>query len=142
VTDWYHDQAPYLIEYFQSPLNEDLHGGSEPVPNATLINEAQNVHFPMETGRSYLFRIINMGAFSGQYLQFDQHDMTVVEIDGVYTKPHRVTQLFIAPAQRYSVIVKAKSSTKHNFAIVASMDEDMFDPGVTRPDLKNNVFLL
>lgn len=83
-----------------------------------------------------------MGAFAGQYLQFDDHDMTVVEIDGVYTKPYTVTQLFISVAQRYSVIVKAKSSSKQNFAIVASMDEDMFDPGVVPSGLKNNVSLL
>lgn len=139
VSDWYHDQAPSLIQYFQSPLNEDLHGGSEPVPNATLINEAQNVHFPVRAGRSYLFRIINMGAFAGQVLQFDQHDMTVVEIDGVYTKPTKVSQLFLAVAQRYSVIVKAKPSSKQNFAIVASMHLDMFDDGVTPPGLNNNV---
>lgn len=111
------------------------------MPNATLINEAQNVHFPILPGRTYLFRIINMGAFSGQYLQFDQHEMTVVEVDGVYTKPYKVSQLFIAPAQRYSVLVTSKSSCSQNFAIVASMDEDMFDPGVTRPDLMNNVSL-
>ena len=80
-----------------------------------------------------------MGVFAAQYLQFDQHDMTVVEIDGVYTKPTKVSQLFIAAAQRYSVIVKAKSNSKKNFAIVASMNLEMFDPGVTPPDLKNNV---
>lgn len=139
VSDWYHDQAPYLINYFQSPLNEDLHGGSEPVPNATLINEARNVHFSMTPGRSYLFRIINMGAFAAQYLQFDQHDMTIVEVDGVYTEPYKVSQLFLTVAQRYSVIVKAKPNARKNFAITASMNEGMFDDGVIPPNLNNNV---
>jgi iron transport multicopper oxidase len=80
-----------------------------------------------------------MGAFAAQYLQFDQHDMTVVEIDGIYTEPHRVTQLFLAVAQRYSVIVKSKGDNNQNFAIVASMDDGMFDPGVTPENLNNNV---
>jgi iron transport multicopper oxidase len=139
LSDWYHDQAPYLINYFQSPLNENLHGGSEPVGNASLINEAQNVHFPITPGRTYLFRVINMGAFAAQYLQFDQHDMTIVEVDGVYTKPYKVSQLFLTAAQRYSVIVKAKSNAKKNFAIIASMNEGMFDDGVIPPNLNNNV---
>ena len=139
IEDWYHTEAPYLINYFQSPLNEDLHGGSEPVPNATLINGGQNKHIDIQPNRSYLFRIINQGAFAAQYLEFDQHDMTVVEIDGVYTKPYNVKQLFIAVAQRYSVIVKSKSNANNNYAIIASMNEGMFDPGVTRPDLQNNV---
>jgi iron transport multicopper oxidase len=86
-----------------------LHGGSEPVPNATLINGGQNQLINIQQGQTYLFRIINMGSFAAQYLQFDQHDMTVVEIDGVYTKPYKVSQLFMIAGQRYSVIVNAKS---------------------------------
>jgi iron transport multicopper oxidase len=90
LSDIYHDQAPYLVNYFQAPVNVELHDGSEPVPNATLINESQNVRFSIKPNRSYLFRIINMGAFPTQYLQFDDHDMTVIEVDGVYTKPKKV----------------------------------------------------
>jgi iron transport multicopper oxidase len=82
-----------------------------------------------------------MGAFAAQYIQFDQHDMTVVEIDGVYTKPFKVQQLFIPVAQRYSVIVNSKNNAKKNFAIVASMNEGMFDDGVIPPGLNNNVIL-
>jgi len=117
----------------------ELHDGSEPVPNATLINGGQNQKIDIQQGQTYLFRIINMGSFAAQYLQFDQHDMTVVEVDGVYTKPYKVSQLFITAGQRYSVIVNAKLNSNKNYAIVTSMNEGMFDPGVTRPDLKNNV---
>jgi iron transport multicopper oxidase len=117
----------------------DLHGGSEPVPNATLINESQNVKFPIKAGRTYLFHIINMGAFAAQYIQFDQHEMTVVEIDGVYTKPHKVQQLFLTVAQRYSIIIKAKANSNKNFAILTSMNLGMFDEDVIPPHLNNNV---
>ncbi len=41
--------------------------------------------------------------------------MTVVEIDGVYTKPVTVSQLFVTVAQRYSVIITAKADNKKNF---------------------------
>jgi FtsP/CotA-like multicopper oxidase with cupredoxin domain len=139
VSDWYWQQAPYLIEYFQSPLNVDLHGGSEPVPNATLINESQNVTFQIQPNKAYLFRIINMGGFAAQYISMDQHDMTVVEIDGVYTKPHRVSQLFLSAAQRYSVIVQSKRNTNQNYAISVWMEEDMFDPGVIPSDEDDSV---
>lgn len=139
VSDLYHDQALYLINYYQSPTNEDLNGGAEPVPNATLINEAQNVKFNIVPGKTYLFRILNMGVFAAQWLQFDQHEMTVVETDGVYAQPYNVSALHIAVAQRYSVIVKAKADNSQNYAIVASMDTDMFYQGVTPPNLQNNV---
>jgi len=142
ISDLYHEEAPYLINYYQSTTNENLNGGAEPVPNATLINEAQNVSFDITAGQTYLFRIINMGVFAPQWLQFDQHEMTVVEIDGVYTQPYNVSQLYITVAQRYSVIIKAKATNSQNFAIVASMDTTMFNEEVTPANLQNNVSFL
>ncbi|KAI9048154.1 hypothetical protein LZ554_007949 [Drepanopeziza brunnea f. sp. 'monogermtubi'] len=130
LSDLYHSQAPPLINYYQSQDNANSNNGAEPVPNSGLINESQNGKFTMVAGKKYLFRIINMGAFAPFYLQFDQHDMTVVEIDGVYTSQIPVSQLFITAAQRYSVIVMAKSDSSTNFAIKASMDTDMFIPSV------------
>lgn len=80
-----------------------------------------------------------MGVFASQYLQFDQHQMTVVEVDGVYTQPYNVSQLFIPVAQRYSVIVKAKADNSQNYAIVSLMNTDMFNPTVTPANLQQNV---
>jgi iron transport multicopper oxidase len=125
LSDLYHAQAPGLINYYQSVNNANNNNGAEPVPNSILINEAQNVKFTIVPGKKYLFRIINMGAFTPQYLQFDQHDMTIVEIDGVYTQPYTVSQLFITVAQRYGVIITAKADNSQNFAIKASMSTAM-----------------
>jgi iron transport multicopper oxidase len=130
LSDLYHAQAPGLINYYQSVNNANNNNGAEPVPNSILINEAQNVKFTIVPGKKYLFRIINMGAFTPQYLQFDQHDMTIVEIDGVYTQPYTVSQLFITVAQRYGVIITAKADNSQNFAIKASMSTAMFNPTV------------
>ncbi|KAJ9145434.1 WSC domain-containing protein [Pleurostoma richardsiae] len=126
LSDVYHQEAPYLIHNYLSSDNTDTTGGAEPVPDSALINEAQNVKFSIAPGKTYLFHIINMGALAGMYLQFDQHTMTVVEVDGVFTQPKNYTQLFVAVAQRYSVIVQAKADSSSNFAIVASMNTQMF----------------
>jgi iron transport multicopper oxidase len=104
-----------------------------------LINEAQNVHIPIEPNKAYLFRIINMSGFAAQYFQFDQHEMSVVEIDGVYTHAHQVNQIFLTAAQRYSVIVKSKPDNNQNYAVIASMNDDMFDPAVTPEDIDQSV---
>jgi iron transport multicopper oxidase len=53
--------------------------------------------------------------------------MTIVEVDGVYTKPQEVDSLYIATAQRYAVLLKTKSDNSANYAITASMDTDGFD---------------
>ncbi|KAK3686179.1 conidial pigment biosynthesis oxidase Abr1/brown 1 [Podospora appendiculata] len=131
LTDLYHRQAPYLINYYLSADNTNTNGGAEPVPDTALINEGQGVQFAMTPGKTYLFRIINMGVLAGQYLQFDQHDMQIVEVDGTYTLPQNVSQLFVAVAQRYAVIVKAKATASQNFAIVSQFNIDMFGSSVT-----------
>jgi iron transport multicopper oxidase len=101
--------------------------GAEPVPQAALLNDTQNLTVSVEPGKTYLFRMINMGAFAAQYVWFEEHTMRIVEVDGVYTEPMDADMIYITAAQRYSVLVTAKNDTKSNFAFVGSMDEDLFD---------------
>jgi iron transport multicopper oxidase len=126
LTDFYHEEAPYLINYYQSAENYYDTGGNEPLPDAALINEAQNVKLTTTPGETNLFRVVNMGAMAGQYLQFDGHNMTIVEVDGQYVQPYTVQQLFVAVAQRYTIIVESMVDAGTNYAIVATMDTSMF----------------
>ncbi|KAE9372825.1 multicopper oxidase, partial [Stipitochalara longipes BDJ] len=128
LTDLYHVEAPYLVNYYLSANN---YNGAEPVPDSALINEAQNVKFNITPGKTYMFHVVNMGALAGQFLQFDQHNMTIIEADGVYTQPYEVSQIFVAVAQRYTVLITAKPSNCQNFAIVSQFLTDMFDSSIT-----------
>lgn len=53
--------------------------------------------------------------------------MTIVEADGIYTVPAKTTDLYVATAQRYSVLITMKKQYDKNFAILAMMDQDKFD---------------
>lgn len=97
--------------------------GAEPVPNAALMNDTQNLTFQMSPGRRYMFRLINVGAFAAQYVWFEGHTMRVVEVDGVYTEPADAERIYMTAAQRYSVIITAKNDTASNYAFVGSMDQ-------------------
>ncbi|KAF2119960.1 iron transport multicopper oxidase FET3 precursor [Lophiotrema nucula] len=123
-SDWYHDLMHGLIASFISISNPS---GAEPVPNAALVNDTQNLTISITPGKTYLFRMVNMGAFAAQYVWFEDHTMQVVEVDGIYTEPADAEMLYITAAQRYSVLVTAKNSTDANFAFVGSMDQDLFD---------------
>ncbi|RMZ85754.1 hypothetical protein DV737_g470, partial [Chaetothyriales sp. CBS 132003] len=124
LSDWYHDEMDGLIKDFLSVTNPT---GAEPVPNSALMNETQNLTIPVEPGKTYFFRIINMAAFAAQYIWIEDHDMRVIEVDGVYHEPATASQLYITAAQRYGVLVTTKNSTSSNFAIVGAMDQDLFD---------------
>jgi iron transport multicopper oxidase len=78
-----------------------------------------------------------MAAFSQMYFHIDQHNMTIVEADGTYTEPATVTDLYIATAQRYSVLVTGKTGATQNYAILALMDPNAFDdiPSYLNPNV-------
>ncbi|KAI9818620.1 MAG: hypothetical protein M1832_004393 [Thelocarpon impressellum] len=124
LSDWYHDQMPPLLARFMSVANPS---GAEPVPNSALMNDTQDLKIPVQPGKTYLFRVINMAAFAAQYLWFEGHSMRVVEVDGVYTEPAEAGMIYLTAAQRYSVLVTTKEDAGANFAIVGSMDQDLFD---------------
>ena len=119
LSDWYHDQMATLITPFMSKGNPT---GAEPVPNAALMNETQDLKIGVEPGKTYLFRLINIGAFAGQYFWFEGHNMTVVEVDGVYTKAKETDMIYLSVAQRCSVLVTTRNDTDANYAVVGSMD--------------------
>jgi iron transport multicopper oxidase len=123
LSDWYHDQMPNLIKGFINIANPS---GAEPVPQAALMNDTQNLTVNIQPGKTYLFRLINMGAFAAQYVWFEGHTMRIVEVDGVYTEPTEADMIYVTAAQRYSVLVTAKNDTNSNFAFVGSMDQVRF----------------
>ena len=128
LSDWYHERMQTLLASFINIANPS---GAEPVPQAALFNDTQNLTVKIEPGKTYLFRMVNMAAFAAQYVWFEEHTMRIVEVDGVYTEPTEASMLYITAAQRYSVLITAKNDTSSNFAFVGSMDEDLFD---TVPD--------
>lgn len=116
---------PTLISQFLSFKNPS---GAEPVPQAALMNDAQNIMLQVQPGRTYLVRIVNMAAFAAQYLWFEEHAMKVVEVDGVYTEPMDAEMLYITAAQRVSVLLTMKNETERNYAFVGSMDQVLSPP--------------
>ena len=115
---------PDLIAGFISVGNPT---GAEPVPNSALMNDTQNLQIKVEPGKTYFLRIINMAAFAAQYFWIEGHEFRVIEVDGVYHEAMTAKQLYITAAQRYGVLLTTKDTTKSNFAIVGSMDQDLFD---------------
>ena len=107
-------------------LTKENPTGAEPVPQAALMNETQNLRVPVESGKTYLVRLINIGAFAGQYFWIEGHNMSIIEVDGVYTKPAEANMIYLSAAQRCSFLITTKDGEPDNFPIVASMDTVCF----------------
>jgi iron transport multicopper oxidase len=122
---------------YLSPENAE---GLEPVPLGTLMNDAQNIQFNLTPGKTYLIRVISMAAFAAHFVQFDGHKMTIIAIDGVYLEKQETDSIYLTAAQRYDVLITAKSTREKNFGFVSSIDLSMFDPSVIPPNIKPNCY--
>lgn len=144
--DWYHTLHDILLAQFLSTSDPT---GGEPVPdsaiiyfakgteylgpipgtnpmNGTAVGFNENATLPFEPGKTYRLRIINTSAFAGFFFRIDGHQMTIIEADGTDVKKQDIDIIGMGVAQRYSVLVKAKNDTSHNFVIHADMDDSMF----------------
>lgn len=137
LTDWYNQQMSTLLDQYESQANQAQTGGLEPLPDAALIGDSLNTTYKVEPNKTYLVRIICVGNWPGHVIIFDDHDLTIVEVDGVPTVPYPVEDknIRIATGQRMSVLIQTKNDTSRNYAIWDQMDINMlfFYPNRTIP---------
>lgn len=124
VSDLYHKPYYQVTSEFLSRYNPT---GSEPIPQSILFNNTVNATVNLETGKTYLLRIINGGTFLSQYLYLEDHEMTIVEVDGVYVKPIVTDVIYLAAAQRLGVLIKSKDTDDKTYAFMQKIDETMLD---------------
>ncbi|KAM6492606.1 laccase, multicopper oxidase [Amanita muscaria] len=100
LADWYHTPAPSA--------------GPFPAPDSTLINGlgryANGPSVPLaivnvRPNKRYRMRLISIACFPNYIFSIDNHNMTVIEADGVSTKPVTVNAIQIFAAQRYSFVL-------------------------------------
>ncbi|KAF2431844.1 ferroxidase [Tothia fuscella] len=123
LSDWYHEQMPTLLKNFQSTANPI---GAEPIPDSVLINDGKDATYPVKAGKTYLFRVLNIGAFPSFFFNVAEHEMQIVEMDGEYTEPTPVKTFYIGAGMRYSFLLTAKTNATKNFDISALVDTSMF----------------
>ncbi|KAJ5241234.1 Multicopper oxidase abr1 [Penicillium citrinum] len=126
LSDWYHEQMPNLLDQYQSVENTQA-GGNEPLPDSALINDSTNTKIKVQPGKTYFVHIICIGNWVGHGFKLDGHDVTVVEIDGVYVDPYPIGDklLRVAPGQRMGLLVHTKPDASKNFAFFNTMDINM-----------------
>lgn len=93
-----------------------LEGGPDPPLTGSMVNgNTENDSFDtISAGTEYIkLRIINSGMSGTQVINFENHNMVVVETDGTLVKPYILSTLSLAVGQRYTVIIKLKNAQDH-----------------------------
>ncbi|RZC65686.1 hypothetical protein C5167_009378 [Papaver somniferum] len=112
--DWYKSS--------HTDLKATLDGGSNlPLPDGLLINgRGSNGHtFTVEQGKTYRFRISNVGLASSINFRIQGHKMKLVEIEGSHTLQNTYSSLDVHLGQSYSVLV-TMDQPPNDYYIVAS----------------------
>ncbi|ONH91132.1 hypothetical protein PRUPE_8G095400 [Prunus persica] len=78
-------------------------------------SEKHTYALEVEQGKTYLLRIINAALNDELFFAIAGHNLTVVEIDAVYTKPFISQALLIAPGQTTNVLIQANQAPGRYF---------------------------
>ncbi|KAF7117492.1 hypothetical protein CNMCM5793_006474 [Aspergillus hiratsukae] len=128
LTDHYHEQMPYLLQQYEADSVAPHAGTNEPLPAAALINESVNrTTLHVEPNKTYLVHLVCVGNWPGHVIVFDDHEISVVEVDGTWVDTYPVgdKKIRLATGQRMSILLKTKDNADANYAIWDSMDVNM-----------------
>ncbi|KAJ4850520.1 Laccase-4 [Turnera subulata] len=132
------EEVVVLAEWWKSDteavINEALKSGLAPnVSDAHTINghpgtvsgcaSQGGFTLPVESGKTYMLRLINAALNEELFFKIAGHKLTVVEVDATYVKPFTTDTVLIAPGQTTNVLVTAdKNSGKYLVAASPFMD--------------------
>ncbi|KAG2003852.1 hypothetical protein GB937_009345 [Aspergillus fischeri] len=128
LTDHYHEQMSVLLQEYEAQSVGAQAGVNEPLPAAALINEGlDSTTLRVEPNKTYLIHLVCVGNWPGHVIVFDDHEISVVEVDGTWVDayPARDKKIRLATGQRMSILLKTKDNTDRNYAIWDSMDVNM-----------------
>ncbi|XP_078437327.1 L-ascorbate oxidase homolog [Wolffia australiana] len=97
-------------------------GKNLPFPDGILINgRGRNANtFTVEKGKTYRFRISNVGLTQSINVRFEGHKMKLVEVEGSHTVQNCYSSLDVHLGQSYSVLVTADQPIRDYFIAVSS----------------------
>ncbi|KAK3184381.1 hypothetical protein Dsin_031667 [Dipteronia sinensis] len=104
-------------------LKAILDGGSDlPFPDGLLINGrgSNGYTFTVDQGRTYRFRISNVGISTSLNFRIQGHKMLLVEVEGTHTLQNTYDSLDIHLGQSYSVLVTADQPGQDYYIVVST----------------------
>ncbi|KAG8385754.1 hypothetical protein BUALT_Bualt03G0078200 [Buddleja alternifolia] len=113
--DWF-KRSQRQLKYF-------LDGGHNlPFPDGLIINGRgwNGYTFTVNPGKTYRFRISNVGLMTSINFRIQGHTMKLIEVEGSHTVQNTYTALDIHVGQSYSVLVTANQAPKDYYMVVSS----------------------
>ncbi|KAJ3055620.1 hypothetical protein HK097_009947 [Rhizophlyctis rosea] len=112
---WHKDSTTQLVGLVANPTftwigdaQSLLINGKGPFNGTCATGNSQNwTTIEVEQGKTYRLRLIGSSTLGYFNFEIPNHNLTIVEADGIPVKPYTVSRLEINSGQRYSVLLKA-----------------------------------
>ncbi|KAK9748496.1 hypothetical protein RND81_02G061600 [Saponaria officinalis] len=114
IGDWYKSNHTVLQRILDN-------GHKLPFPDGILINgRGSGATFNVEQGKTYRFRISNVGLQNSLNFRIEGHKMKLVEVEGTHTVQTTFSSLDVHLGQSYSVLVTADQPAKDYYVVTSS----------------------
>ncbi|XP_052197397.1 L-ascorbate oxidase homolog [Diospyros lotus] len=110
IGDWYTANHKELRQYLDS-------GKSLPFPNGVLINGQTQSTFTGDQGKTYMFRISNVGLSTSFNFRIQGHKMKLVEVEGSHVIQNTYDSLDVHVGQSLSVLVTLDQTPKDYYIV-------------------------
>ncbi|KAK9733332.1 hypothetical protein RND81_04G060500 [Saponaria officinalis] len=97
-------------------------GSNLPFPDGILINghASNELTFTVDQGKTYRFRISNVGTTTSINFRIQGHNLLLVETEGVHTVQNTYSSLDVHLGQSYSVLVTADQAPQDYYIVVST----------------------
>ncbi|CAG7869493.1 unnamed protein product [Brassica rapa] len=114
IGDWYKTDHKALRAQLDN-------GGKLPPPDGILINGlSSGATLNIQPGNTYRLRISNVGLQNSLNFRIQNHEMTLVEVEGTHTLQNVYSSLDVHVGQSYSVLITANQPSKDYYIVVSS----------------------
>lgn len=113
IGDWF--KASHKV------LQERLDSGSFlPLPNGIIINGQQQTYFTGDQGKTYMFRISNVGLRTSFNFRIEGHTMKLVELEGSHTMQNYYQSLDVHVGQSVAFLVTLDQPPKDYYMVAST----------------------
>ncbi|KAF9445699.1 multicopper oxidase [Macrolepiota fuliginosa MF-IS2] len=106
LSEWYHEVAASQLGTIES-ADSTLINGKGRFPGGDSVDLAV---VNVERGKRYRLRLVSISCSPDFMFSIDNHDLTVIEVEGTAVQPYTINTIHIFAGQRYSVVLNANQT--------------------------------
>ncbi|KAF7848862.1 hypothetical protein BT93_L1497 [Corymbia citriodora subsp. variegata] len=94
-----------------APNVSDAHASNGHPGPISICPSQGGLTLPVESGKTYMVRIINAALNGELFFKIAGHQLTIVEVDATYIKPFKTDTIVIAPGQTTNALISTDQSS-------------------------------